>query len=220
MVQVSTSILNLSEEDYVHSFYNLETAKTDYFHIDVMDGKFVKNDTSKRMKEYAMALSHISQLGLDVHLMVQNVEEYIDSYIELEPRIISFHIEAIKEKERILNIIDDLKQNNIRVYLALNPDTSIEKIKEYLPLVHGVLIMSVVPGEGGQGYIPEVTEKIANLKKYLDENDLDLDIEVDGGINDKTAQLAVNAGANILVAGTYILGAEEPKEAISTLKNL
>lgn len=115
MVKVSTSVLNLSEEDYVHSFYNLEVAKTDYFHIDVMDGKFVKNDTSKRMKEYAMALSHISQLGLDVHLMVENVEEFIDDYIELEPRIISFHIEAINDKSRILNIIDDLKRNNIRV---------------------------------------------------------------------------------------------------------
>lgn len=115
MVKVSTSVLNLSEEDYVHSFYNLEVAKTDYFHIDVMDGKFVKNDTSKRMKEYAMAISHISQLGLDVHLMVENVEEFIDDYIELEPRIISFHIEAINDKSRILNIIDDLKRNNIRV---------------------------------------------------------------------------------------------------------
>ena len=80
-----------------------------------MDGKFVKNDTSKRMKEYAMAISHISQLGLDVHLMVENVEEFIDDYIELEPRIISFHIEAINDKSRILNIIDDLKRNNIRV---------------------------------------------------------------------------------------------------------
>ncbi len=115
MVEVSTSVLNLSEEDYVHSFYNLEVAKTDYFHIDVMDGKFVKNDTSKRMKEYAMAISHISQLGLDVHLMVENVEEFIDDYIELEPRIISFHIEAVNDKSRILNIIDHLKRNNIRV---------------------------------------------------------------------------------------------------------
>lgn len=115
MIEISTSVLNLSEEDYVHSFYNLEVAKTDYFHIDVMDGKFVKNDTSKRMKEYAMAISHISELGLDVHLMVENVEEYIDDYIELEPRIISFHIEAIKEKQRILDIIKDLKRNNIRV---------------------------------------------------------------------------------------------------------
>ncbi len=118
MIEVSTSILNLNEEDYIHSFYNLETAKTDYFHIDVMDGKFVPNDTSKRMKEYSMALSHITTLGLDVHLMVESVEEYIDSYIELEPRIITFHIEAIKEKSRILDIIEDLKRNNIRVRIS------------------------------------------------------------------------------------------------------
>ena len=118
MIEVSTSLLGLDEEEYIHCFYNLETAKTDYFHIDVMDGKFVENDTSERMKEYSMALSHITQLGLDVHLMVQNVEEYIDSYVELEPRIISFHIEAIREKERILSIIDDLKRNNIRVRIS------------------------------------------------------------------------------------------------------
>lgn len=123
MIEVSTSVLNISEEDYIHSFYNLETAKTDYFHIDVMDGKFVENDTSARMKEYAMALSHITSLGLDVHLMVENIEEYLDDYIELEPRIITFHLESAKDKERILNIIEEIKRNNIRVGLAINPET-------------------------------------------------------------------------------------------------
>ena len=115
MVRVSTSILCLKNEDYVHSFYNLETAKTDYFHIDVMDGKFVKNNTIEKMKEYSMALSHITTLGLDIHLMVEDVEKVIDEFIEFEPEIVSFHIEAINEKERILNIIEDLKMNNIKV---------------------------------------------------------------------------------------------------------
>ena len=219
MIEVSTSLLNLSEEDYVHSFYNLETAKTDYFHIDVMDGKFVKNDTSKRMKEYSMALSHITQLGLDVHLMVEDVEQYIDSYVELNPRILSFHIEAVKEKQRVLDIIEDLKRNDIRVGIAINPSTSIDEIKEYLPLIHMVLIMSVVPGEGGQSFIPETAAKISNLRKYLEENNLDLDIEVDGGINEETASIATEAGANILVAGVYIIKSENPKEAILKLKN-
>ena len=118
MIKVSTSILSLKDEDYVHSFYNLETTKPDYFHIDVMDGKFVKNNTVKKMKEYSMALSHITTLGLDVHLMVQDVEKFIDEFIEFEPRIISFHIEAIKEKDRILSIIDDLKTNNIKVRIS------------------------------------------------------------------------------------------------------
>lgn len=219
MVKIGASLLNLKDEDYVHSFYNLETAKIDYFHIDVMDGKFVKNDTSKRMKEYSMALSHISQLGLDVHLMVENVEEFVESYIELEPRIITFHIEAIKDKTRILNIIEDIKREGIRVGLAINPDTPIEKIKEYLPLIHMVLVMSVVPGEGGQSYIPETTEKIRNLRKYLDENNLDIDIEVDGGINEKTSKEASEAGSDILVAGSYIINAEDKKEAVKSLKS-
>lgn len=218
MTLVSTSLLNLSEEDYVHSLYNLETSKTDYFHIDVMDGKFVENNTSKRMKDYAMALSHISSLGLDVHLIVENVEEYIDEYIDLEPRIISFHIEAIREKSRVFSIIDELKRNNIRIGLAINPNTKIEEIKEYLPFIHMVLIMSVEPGKGGQLYLPETTQKISELKEYLDKNNLDLDIEVDGGINDKTAEEAVNAGASILVAGSYILKSENPKEAVRNLK--
>ena len=103
MVKVSTSLLSL------------EASKTDYFHIDVMDGKFVKNNTLKRMKEYSNALSYITNLGLDVHLMVEDVEKVIDEYIELEPEIITFHIEAVKEKERVLDIIEDLKRNNIKV---------------------------------------------------------------------------------------------------------
>ena len=115
MIEVSTSVLDLSEKDYVHSLYNLESAKTDYFHIDVMDGKFVPNDTSRRMLEYATMISHISQLGIDVHLMVNDPEQYIDEYIALKPRILSFQVEPVKDKQRILNMIDDLKRNGVRV---------------------------------------------------------------------------------------------------------
>lgn len=221
MVEVSTSVLNLSEENCVHSFYNLETAKTDYFHIDVMDGEFVENDTSARMLEYATTISHISQLGLDVHLMVNNPEQFIDEYIALKPRILSFQVEPVlNDKTRIKNMIDDLKQNGIRVGLAINPGTSIEEIKEFLPYIHVVLIMSVWAGKGGQSFISETVNKIENLKKYLDENALDIDIEVDGGINDKTSKLVAQAGANILVAGTYILGADDSESAINTLKDI
>lgn len=220
MIEVSTSVLDLSEEDYVHSLYNLETAKTDYFHIDVMDGEFVENDTSKRMLEYATAISHISQLGLDVHLMVNEPEKFIDDYVGLEPRILSFQIEPVLyDKKRIYDMIDDLKRNGIRVGLAVNPGTSIEDIKEFLPYIHMVLIMSVWAGRGGQSFIPETAERIKELKKYMEENNLDLDIEVDGGINNKTAKIAVEAGANILVSGSYILGSEDPYLAINSLKD-
>ena len=221
MLEVSTSVLNLSEEAGVHSFYNLETARTDYFHIDVMDGEFVENDTSSRMLEYATTLSHITQLGLDVHLMVNNPEKFLDDYVSLKPRILSFQVEPLlNDKQRIFNIIDDLKRNGIRAGLAINPGTSIEEIKEFLPHIHMVLVMSVWAGRGGQAFIPESVNKIKELKEYLDKNNLDLDIEVDGGINDKTSKLVRDAGANILVAGTYILGAEDAKTAINTLKDL
>ncbi|MBR2290481.1 MAG: ribulose-phosphate 3-epimerase [Clostridia bacterium] len=220
MIEVSTSVLDLSEEDCVHSFYNLETAKTDYFHIDVMDGAFVENDTSKRMLEYATTISHISQLGLDVHLMVNEPEKFIDDYACLEPRILSFQVEPVLgDRQRIYDMIDDLKRNGIRVGLAINPGTSIEEIKEFLPYVHMVLVMSVWAGLGGQEFFPETVDKIKELKQYLEENDLDLDIEVDGGITDKTAKLAAEAGANILVSGSFILGADDPKSAINSLKN-
>ena len=219
MVKVSTSLLNLSEEDYIHSLYNLESAKTDYFHIDVMDGKFVENNTSERMMEFSTAISHISQLGLDVHLMVNNPEKFIDEYIALEPRIISFQVEPVLyDKQRIFDIIDDLKRNGIRVGLAINPGTSIDDIKEFLPYIHMVLIMSVWAGRGGQGFIPETVNKIEELRNYLKENNLDLDIEVDGGINNKTAKSVIQAGADILVSGTYIIESDDPKNAINSLK--
>lgn len=220
MIEVSTSLLNLSEEDYIHSLYNLESAKTDYFHIDVMDGEFVPNDTSARMMMFSTAISHISQLGLDVHLMVNNPEKFINEYIAIEPRIISFQVEPIlSDKQRIFDIIDDLKRNDIRVGLAINPGTEIDEIKDFLPYIHQVLIMSVWSGKGGQAFIPETTDKIESLKKYLEDNSIDLDIEVDGGINLETAKLAVKAGANILVSGVYIINSEDPKAAISSLKN-
>lgn len=218
MKRVSTSILTLDKEDAVKTFYDLEVAHTDMFHIDVMDGKFVERDTSELMKDYATTLSHITNLGLDVHFMVENIEEYIDDYIDLNPEYISFHIEASKTKERTLENINTIKENGIKAALAISPDTSIDEIKEYIPYLHMILVMTVVPGKGGQKLIPETLEKVKELRKYLEEENYDIDIEVDGGINAETAEAAKEAGADILVAGSYILNSENFKEAISNLK--
>lgn len=219
MIQVSTSILTLDKEDAVKTFYDLEVAHTDMFHIDIMDGKFVEKDTRELMKDFSLTLSHITNLGLDVHLMVENIEEYIDEYIELEPEYITFHIEASKTKERTMENINLIKENGIKVGLSINPDTSIEEIKEYIPYVHMILVMTVVPGKGGQKLIPETLEKISELKKYIDEKGFDIDIQADGGINGETAKSVREAGANILVSGSYILNSENLKEAILSLKN-
>ena len=218
MVRVSTSILTQEKEDAVKTFYDLEVAHTDMFHIDVMDGKFVEKDTTELMKDYAITLSHITTLGLDVHLMVENIEEFIDEYIDLNPEYISFHIEASKTKERTMEIINTIKENDIKVAIAINPDTSIEDIKEYIPYIHMVLVMTVVPGKGGQKLIPETLDKVLELKKFIKQENYDIDIEVDGGINAETVEQAKQAGANVLVAGSYVLNSSNLKDAISNLK--
>lgn len=218
MTEISASILNLEEENATKKMYNLETAKIDYFHIDVMDGKFVKNNNLELMKNYALTVSHISNLGIDVHLMVENVEEYVEEYLDLNPQIITFHIEASKSEERTQKIIDLLKQNGSRVGLAISPNTDLENIKPYLKYIHLVLVMTVVPGLGGQKLIPETLEKVCELKKYIEENNIDIDIEVDGGINDITAKEATQAGANILVVGKYLITSDNLSETVNKLK--
>ena len=218
MPEISVSVLTVDKENAVSTFYNLETAKIDYFHIDVMDGKFVKKNNLDIMKEYALTISHISNIGLDVHLMVEDVEDIMDDYIFLEPQIITFHYEAVKNKERIFNIIEDLKENNIKVGIAVNPDTCIDNIKEFCPYIHQITVMTVVPGEGGQKLIPETLDKIKQLKKYLNENYLDINIKADGGIKDYNANDVIEAGSDILVSGSYVINSDNYKEAVNKLK--
>lgn len=218
MVEISASVLNVEEEESAKTFYNLEVAKIDYFHIDVMDGKFVENNTVDKMNKYSNILKHITLLPIDVHLMVEDVETYVKLYSTIEPSVITFHYEAVKDKEKIKNIINLIRENNCKVGIAIKPETNIEKIYEYLPYIHMCLIMTVEPGKGGQTFLSEMIEKIEKLKKYIDENNLEIDIEVDGGINLKTAPEVKKAGANILVAGTAILMANKFEDIIKELK--
>ena len=219
MVKISTSILSVDESTYIKTFYDLEFARTDYFHIDVMDGKFVENNTSKKMFQYANDIKHISNTPLDVHLMVEDVRSYIEDYIVLEPDIITFHIEAIRNEEEIKNLIKYIKENNIKVGLAVSPKTQIEQVYPFLNEIHMVLIMSVEPGYGGQKLIPETLEKTKRLKEYCEKNTIDIDIEMDGGIYLSNCKSVKEAGVNIIVAGSAILHAEEGYEgAIKELK--
>lgn len=218
MVEVSTSILSVNKEDSVKTFYNLETAKTDYFHIDVMDGEFVNNYTVEIMQEYTSQIKQISNIPLDVHLMVKDIKPFIDSYIPYEPNQIAFHIEACKDKEEIFNIIKYIKENNIRLGIAIKPNTDIKEIYEYLPYIHTVLIMTVEPGFGGQKLIPETIEKVRKLKEYIVNNNLEMDIEVDGGINLDNVKLLKEAGAEIIVAGTSVINSDNFKNTIELIK--
>lgn len=218
MIEVSASVLNIEKDNATRDFYNLETAKINYFHIDVMDGKFVENNNIDLMKDYALTIKHISNLGLDVHLMVEDIESFIDEYLMLSPEILTFHIEASGNEEKTKKIINTIKNEGTRVGIAISPDTSIEQLKPYLELIHMVLVMTVIPGKGGQKLIPETIEKVRELKKYLDEKNIDIDIEVDGGINDITAKDVIEAGSNIVVAGKYLISSENMNEAVKKLK--
>lgn len=218
MVEVSTSILSVKEDEAVKTFYNLETAHTDYFHIDVMDGEFVENDTQNVMMKYATEIKHISNIPLDVHLMVKDVRKYIEDYIPLDPNIITFHYEACEDKEQVLEYINLIKDNNIKVGITVKPNTNIEEIYEFLPMIHMVLIMTVEPGKGGQKLIPETINKIKKLKQYISLNKIEIDIEADGGINLDTVEKVKETGVDIIVSGNGIISAKDYKDVISKLK--
>lgn len=218
MVEISTSVLSVESYNSVKTFYNLEVANTDYFHIDVMDGKFVENDTKERMKGYTNQIKQISNLPIDVHLMVEDIEKYIEEYMSFMPNIITFHYEACQNKEDILKLISYIKDKGIKVGLAISPNTSEEKIYDFLSFIHMVLIMTVEPGKGGQKLIPETVDKIRRLNQYRNENNLDFDIEADGGINLETMPSVKEVGVDIAVVGSAIIKTEDYKETIKLLK--
>ena len=219
MVEVSASVLNIEEENSIKTMYDLETSKIDYFHIDVMDGYFVENDTTNKMKRYCEYLKNISNLPLDVHLMVKDVESYISSFLAFEPNIITFHLEAAKNSEEVFEWIKLLKENNVRVGISVKPNTNITEISKYLPYIHRVLIMTVEPGKGGQELIDSMVDKVKMLKKHLEENNLDLEIEVDGGINEKNSKELIDAGADVLVIGSALVNVDNKKELVYAIKH-
>ena len=220
MVEISASILNLEEDNVIKRLYDLEAAKIDYFHIDVMDGIFVENNTVQKMKKYCEYLNNISNLPIDVHLMVKNVKEYVNEFLVFKPNIITVHLEAFSNKDELKEIIKYIKENNTRVGISIKPDTKIDEIFDTLKYIHQVLIMTVEPGKGGQSLIPHTLEKVKALNELIKKENIDIDIEVDGGINEKTATEAKKAGANILVAGTAITRAEDYKKIVEELKKI
>ena len=220
MVEISTSILSVEKGKEAEVFFALEKAKTDYFHIDVMDGKFVEKDTYQKMVEYSNYIKRISNIPLDVHLMGENVKDAIEDFSAVEPNIITFHLEACKTKEEVMDRIKQIKENGSRVGIAIKPETNIEEIYEYLPYIHMCLVMTVEPGKGGQTLITDMLAKISTLKEYIEKNNIEIDIEVDGGVNIKTASRVKAAGADIIVAGTAILMANNFASIINELREI
>ena len=219
MIEISTSVLGVEKENSIKTFYNLETAGTNYYHIDVMDGKFVEQNTEEKMYTFTNEIRQMSNIPLDVHLMVKNIKENIDRYSIFKPHIITFHLEACKNKEEVKKYIKYIQDNEIKCGISIKPNTNVEDVIEFLPYLHLCLIMTVEPGKGGQKLIPETVEKVKIIKKYIKDNNLDTYIEVDGGININTINAVRNAGADIAVVGNAIISAKDYKTVIKELKN-
>ena len=198
-IQISPSILSANFSQLGKEIKNLEEAGADLIHVDVMDGHFVPNLTIG--PPVIKSLRSYTKLPFDVHLMISPVHNYIKDYADAGADIITIHPEATKD---LIESIKLIKKLNKKVGVSLNPNTEISLISNELSEIDLVLVMSVFPGFGGQKFIPEVIEKIKNLKKIKDEKKYNFDIEVDGGINFSNSKEVLNAGADILVSGTTI----------------
>ena len=198
-IQISPSILSADFSQLGNEIKRLEEGGADMIHVDVMDGHFVPNLTIG--PPVIESLKKHTKLFFDVHLMISPVHKYIKNYADAGADIITIHPEATENLE---NSINHIKKLNKKVGVSLNPNTKISIIADLLEKIDLVLIMSVFPGFGGQKFMPEVVEKIKNLKKIQKEKKLSFDIEVDGGINFQNSKIVIEAGANILVSGTTI----------------
>ena len=198
-IQISPSILSADFSQLGIEIKRLEEGGADMIHVDVMDGHFVPNLTIG--PTVIKALRKKCSLKFDVHLMISPVHKYIESYAEAGADIITIHPEATDDLE---TSILKIKQLNKKVGVSLNPESKIDLILDFLDKIDLVLIMSVNPGFGGQKFMPEVLDKVRQLKKIQSEKNISFDIEIDGGINFDNCQSAIEAGANILVSGTTV----------------
>ena len=209
-VKISPSILSADFSILKEEIEKISEA--DYIHIDVMDGNFVPNLTfgAKLIKD----IKKYTNKPFDVHLMVNNPENYINSMLDAGADIITIHYESCIHVDRVL---DTIKKSGVKAGLTIVPSTHENVLTYLLDKLDLILVMSVNPGFGGQKFISSQLEKIKNIKKMIENKPIE--IEVDGGINEDTAKLAIEAGADVLVAGSYVFGANNYNEAIKKLKN-
>ncbi|HUU41608.1 MAG TPA: ribulose-phosphate 3-epimerase [Desulfatiglandales bacterium] len=211
--KIAPSILSADFTKLGEEITAAEKAGADYIHIDVMDGHFVPNITVGPM--IVMAARKTTELPLDVHLMIENPELYIDDFVKAGSDLITVHVEVVNHLHRLLGVIQDA---GVKAGVSLNPATPLSSIKHVLKNLDMVVLMTVNPGFGGQSFIPEVIPKIEELKRMLAQRGVEVDIEVDGGINAQNIGIAAQAGANVFVAGNAIFSSSNYAETISMMR--
>jgi ribulose-phosphate 3-epimerase len=213
MIKVAPSILSADFADMGQEVERVEAWGADYVHFDVMDGSFVSAITFG--PAMCKAVRKHTSLPLDVHLMVEHPQTHIEQFRDAGADILTFHAEADRHIHRTLQAI---RLAGMKAGVVLNPASPLCLIEHVLDLCDMVLLMSVNPGAGGQSFISETLKKITALKTIINERGLELDIEVDGGINPETARLCIDAGANVLVAGNSVFTAKDPKAMVKAIR--
>jgi len=211
-ITISPSILGGSFANMQDTIKLIDQSKAEYIHFDVMDGDFVPNLTFG--PQFISNVRQYSKKTFDVHLMINRVGKFLDDYIKAGSDIITFHLET---EENINELISKIKANNIRCGIAIKPATPWEDLKPYLNDIDQIIIMTVEPGFGGQKFMDDQLLKINQLRKYISDNKLHVDLEVDGGVNYETGKNCVDAGANILVAGSFLFNQENLTQASNQL---
>ena len=209
---ISPSILSADFANLERDIKIVEDNGADWVHVDVMDGHFVPNITIG--VPVVKSLKKITKLPLDVHLMIENPDKYIEAFTKAGADILTFHYEAVKGNE-IAELIKKIKSYEVKAGISIKPKTNPDVLIPFLDIADMVLVMTVEPGFGGQSFMSDCAEKIKFLRQNAPKN---LIIQVDGGINEQTGKICKDFGANSLVAGSYIYGAEDVEKAISSLK--
>ena len=209
---ISPSILGGSFSNMEKIIKSLDQSEAEYIHFDVMDGDFVPNLTFG--PQFISNLRNQTKKVFDVHLMINRVGKFLDDYIKAGSDIITFHIEI---EENLSELISKIKDKDIKAGIAIKPKTPWEEIKSLLHSIDQVIIMTVEPGFGGQSFMDSQIDKIKNISNYIKENNLSVDIEIDGGVNYETGKICRDAGANILVAGSFLFKQENLLTATNEL---